>query len=163
MAVLSILTTISVALWLVVGSAFPVLAGPKNPVQPLTAVRFEQMIKARGQRFAVVFMAAWCTPCIEELPDYVRIDKKYKHRGLNLVGASLDLEGPGAIQPLIDEHKVSFPVYWVGEEAIETFNIEGIPLLIFVEEGSITKRIKGKRPKSQLEQHIKRFLESLQK
>ena len=54
---------------------------------------------------------------------------------------------------------MNFPVYWVGEKAIETFHIEGIPLLIFVEGGSITKRIKGRRPKSQLEHYIKDFLE----
>ena len=135
------------------------LAGRQNKVQPLAAAQFDRMIKAEGKRYVVVFMAAWCTPCIEELPDIVKIGQKYKHRGLNLVGVSLDLEGPDTIQPLVDEHNVNFPVYWLGEKAIETFDIRGIPLLIFVQEGSIVKRLKGRRPKSQLEHHIKAFLE----
>lgn len=36
------------------------------------------------------FWATWCSPCREEFPDLVRIDKEYKTRNLDFVIVSLD-------------------------------------------------------------------------
>ena len=67
-------------------------------------------------------MAAWCHPCIQELPHLNALDRKYRPQGLKTVGISLDYAGPEAMQPIIDDLKVGFPIYWTGEAAIEKYD-----------------------------------------
>jgi thiol-disulfide isomerase/thioredoxin len=45
----------------------------------------------KGRVVLVNFWATWCVPCREEFPDLVRLEKKYRDRGLSIVGVSTDL------------------------------------------------------------------------
>ena len=105
-------------------------------------------------------MAAWCHPCIEELPHLNALDRKYRPQGLKTVGISLDYAGPEAMQPIIDNLKVGFPIYWTGEAAIEKYAITKIPLLLFVRNGRVLRRVMGGRDKAALEKEILAFLET---
>jgi thiol-disulfide isomerase/thioredoxin len=131
----------------------------RNIVQSLDLTQLDQIIKTSGNRRVIVVMAAWCSPCIKELPDLNKIYAKYASKGLKMMGLSLDFGGPEAIQPVIDKHKVKYPVYWVGEKAIQPYSIRGIPLIMFVKDGEITARIKGRRTRKFLEKTIREFLD----
>jgi len=131
----------------------------RNIVQSLDLTQLDRIIKTGGNRRVIVVMTAWCSPCIEELPDLNKIYAKYASKGLKMMGLSLDFAGPEAIQPVIDKHKVKYPVYWVGEKAIQAYSIRGIPLIMFVKDGEITARISGKRTGKFLENTIRQFLD----
>ena len=103
-------------------------------------------------------MAAWCGPCIDELPVLNKLYKKYKTQGLNLIGISIDLEGPHAMQPIIDKLKIGFPVYWYGESAVEKFSIYAIPMIYLVKDGQIVEKLPGRRPGRELDKKIRKFL-----
>ena len=74
------------------------------------------------------------------------------------MGISVDYGGPKAMQPILDRLKIQFPVYWGGEAAIEKYGITKIPLLMFVRDGRIVRRLQGIRNKSTLEKEIIEFL-----
>lgn len=133
-------------------------AAGQNSVRPIELEQLERMLAAGSGRCVIVFMAAWCMPCIEELPAVNELYEKYRGSGMHILGLSLDYGGPEAMQPFIDEHKVRFPVYWVGEKAIKAFQIRGIPLILLVKNGEITERIVGKRSKKQLDKIFAAFL-----
>jgi thiol-disulfide isomerase/thioredoxin len=153
------LVTISVLLSALILIAARVDPDQRNVVQSLDLTQLDRIITTRGNRRVIVVMAAWCSPCIKELPDLNKIYAKYASKGLNLMGLSLDFGGPEAIQPVIDKHKVKYPVYWVGEKAIQPYSIRGIPLIMFVKDGEITARITGKRTRKFLEKSIRKFLD----
>jgi thiol-disulfide isomerase/thioredoxin len=134
------------------------LPAAQNVVQPLELEKLAQMLATQGRRSILVVMAAWCAPCIAELPVLNQLYQKYSSTGVAMMGISLDYGGPRAIQPLIDQHNVRFPIYWVGEKAIEPYNIRGIPLILFAENGKIIARILGKRSKKDLDQRFSDFL-----
>lgn len=133
-------------------------AAEPNTVRPIELEQLDKKLASGHSRCAIVFMAAWCMPCIEELPAVNAIYDKYSTSGLHIVGLSLDYGGPQAMQPFIDHHKVQFPVYWVGEKAIKAYQIRGIPLILLVKDGVITERIIGKRSKKDLEKIFAAFL-----
>ena len=64
------------------------------------------------------------------------------------------------MQPIIDDLKVGFPIYWTGEAAIEKYAITKIPLLIFVRNGRILRRVQGGRDIAAIEKEIMAFLET---
>ena len=132
--------------------------GGQNTVRAIDLEKLERMLTTDSSRCAVVFMAAWCMPCIEELPAVNELYYKYRASGLHVLGLSLDYAGPQAMQPFIDQHKVGFPVFWVGEKAIKAYKIRGIPLILLVKNGEITDRIIGKRSKKDLDKRFADFL-----
>jgi len=127
-------------------------------VQPIGEAALDELIKNKDNLLIVSFMAAWCGPCIDELPALNNLYRKYKDQGLKLVGISIDLEGPEAIQPALNHLKIDFPVYWYGDKAIQKFKLTAIPLLLVIKQGEIVERLPGRRPEKLLDKKIQQFL-----
>jgi thiol-disulfide isomerase/thioredoxin len=119
---------------------------------------FDNIMADKNCRCMVVAMAAWCSPCRKELPVLNRLYEKYKNEGLSLIGVSVDAGGPNVIQPIITKSHVTFPVYWVGEDAVRKYKIFGIPMIFLIKNGKIIEKIPGQRPEDYLEEKIKKFL-----
>ncbi|NVM23383.1 MAG: TlpA family protein disulfide reductase [Desulfobacterales bacterium] len=133
-------------------------AEPKIVVGTIDSAGIEMLIKANKGATVIVAMTAWCVPCREELPALVRLCNKYRSKGLKMVGITLDLNGPSAIQPILDKARVNFPVYWAGEEAAHDYNIFAIPMLMFVRDGKIIEKVAGWKSEGFLDQKIGSFL-----
>jgi len=129
-----------------------------STVKPIEEAALDELIKNKDNRLVVSFMAAWCGPCIDELPALNNLYRKYKGQGLNLVGISIDLEGAAAMQPVINKLKIEFPVYWYGDKAIQKFKLMAIPLLLIIKQGEIVERLPGQRPEEFLDKKIQEIL-----
>ena len=44
----------------------------------------------RGKLLIVNYWATWCTPCREEMPGFSRLQDKYRDKGVQFVGISID-------------------------------------------------------------------------
>ena len=146
---------------LAVNVLFPlgdVLLEAGNVVGKMDAADLDQLMTDQDCRCLIVAMAAWCDPCRKELPALNKLYRKYKSQGLKIVGISLDLEGPRAMQPIIDKMKIEFPVYWVGENAIKDYKIDAIPLLFVIKNGKVIEKIFGKRSEKFLDKKILKLL-----
>ncbi len=133
-------------------------AGSGVKVERIDEAALGKLITAGDNRLVLSFMAAWCGPCIDELPALNKLHKKYKDRGFQIIGISIDLEGPGAMQPIVKKLKIEFPVYWCGEKAIDKFKLNAIPMLLFIRQGEMGERLHGKRSEKFLDQKIREFL-----
>ena len=133
-------------------------AGSGVKVKRVDEATLGKLITADDSRLALSFMAAWCGPCIDELPALNKLHKSYKDRGFQVIGISIDLEGPDAMQPIVKKLKIEFPVYWCGEEAIDKFKLNAIPMLLFIKRGEMVERLHGKRSEKFLDQKIRQFL-----
>jgi thiol-disulfide isomerase/thioredoxin len=71
----------------------------------------------RGKVMVVNFWATWCPPCLEEIPEFVRMQEKFGHRGLQFVGIAID--NADKVREFAAKFRMNYPVL-VGEmEAIE--------------------------------------------
>ena len=127
-------------------------------VEKISEAALDELIQSSNNKMVITFMAAWCGPCIDELPTLNKLHQKYKSRGFNLIGVSIDLEGPQAMQPIIDKLKVDFPVYWYGETAIQKYSIFAIPMIYWVQDGQIVEKLGGRRSEKELDKRIRKFL-----
>ena len=133
-------------------------AGTGVIVKPIDDARLSELISADNNRMVLSFMAAWCGPCIDELPTLNKLHNRYKDRRLQIVGISIDLEGPAAMQPIVQKMKIDFPIYWCGQKAVERFKLNEIPMLLFVRQGEMVERLLGNRSEKFLDQKIREFL-----
>ena len=131
---------------------------PKTKAVPLEDKDIQKLIAAEKCPVVLVAMAAWCSPCRQELPILQKLHSKYKDRGLRIIGISLDVSGPEAMQSIIDGNNIEFPVYWGGEKVAAQYDISAIPLIMIAKQGEIVERITGKRSEAFLEEKIMALL-----
>jgi len=146
------------ALLLIVFSSVNIDASTGVTVEKISESALDELIKAKHNNLVVTFMAAWCGPCIDELPALNNLYKKYKEKGLKLIGISIDLEGPRAMQPIIDKLQVRFPVYWYGDAAVQKFSLFAIPMIFLVKDGQVVEKLPGRRSEKALNKKIRELL-----
>jgi thiol-disulfide isomerase/thioredoxin len=99
---------LTAALLFIISLSINVDASSGVSIQKISESALDELINAKNNKILITFMAAWCGPCIDELPVLNKLYQKYKKQGLKLIGISIDLEGPKAMQPIIDKLQVSF-------------------------------------------------------
>jgi peroxiredoxin len=102
----------------------------------------------RGKYVLIDFWASWCGPCRQENPNVVRMYNKYKDKGFEIYGVSLDRD-EAAWQRAIEKDGLSWVHvsdlnFW-NSEVVPLYNIEGIPMTVLIDkEGKIiAKNLRG--------------------
>ena len=98
----------------------------------------------KGKFLVLDFWASWCKPCRVNSPQMVELYKKYKGRGVEILGVSLDqtkarwetaIADDGYAWPQVSELKM-----W-DSEVVKQYKIEGIPHLVLLDkDGRIVGR-----------------------
>jgi len=114
----------------------------------------DKLMKNRESRSLVVAMASWCSPCRDELPFLIRLNNKYKDKGLKIIGISLDVDGPSAMQKIADKMKVNFPIYWTKEDAADKYEIYAIPMLYLIKNGKVVEKLVGQQSEALLDKKV---------
>jgi len=78
---------------------FPLLDGGKTSLAEL-----------RGKPVLVAFWATSCKPCVEELPDLVKLYKELHPKGFELIAVAMPYDPPLNVQIFVRERKVPYPV-----------------------------------------------------
>src|SRR5215470_14121922 len=146
------------------GSSTPKrLVVPTSPV-PTSSVS-ASLAAFRGKVVILDFWATWCGPCRMEIPGFVSLQNKYRDRGLEIVGASLDrVTGPGrpeAVAPFMKQLGINYTVFMINNgQAMQGYDTrEGIPTTYIIDrQGRIVSRHVGYQPESFFENEIKALL-----
>ena len=108
----------------------------------------------------VNFWATWCAPCEIEIPWFIDFDKKYKDQGLEVIGISLDEEGPEVVKKYVTEHNVSYKIVMGTEDTAEIFGgVIGLPTSFMVDrDGKFYSMHRGLVGKDVVEREILELL-----
>jgi len=101
-----------------------------------------ELEKLTGKVVVINFWATWCGPCRNEIPGFLEVYQKYRSKGLEIVGVSLDRDGWDVVRPYIQKAKVTYPVVvGDGKLADEYGGIDAIPTTFILDrKGNIVKR-----------------------
>ena len=115
-----------------------------------------------GKVTIIDFWASWCRPCRVENPNLVRLYKKHKDRGLQIIGVSLDKTKPKWVQAIADDgliwSHVSHLKFW-NDPIAKMYQVSAIPATFILDEKGVilTRDLRG----PQLEQKIDELLGKL--
>ncbi|WP_423129163.1 redoxin domain-containing protein [Gaoshiqia sp. Z1-71] len=102
----------------------------------------------RGKYLLVDFWASWCGPCRQENPNIVDAYKKYKDKGFDILGVSLDRDKDAWLKGIADDqltwHHVSDLKYWQNEVA-QLYGVNSIPHSVLLDKDGviIAKNLRG--------------------
>ncbi|MBU1711523.1 MAG: TlpA family protein disulfide reductase [Proteobacteria bacterium] len=123
-------------------------------IEKIEPHELDKLMKSKESRSLVVAMASWCGPCREELPVLIGLNNKYRDLGLKIVGISVDVDGPVAMQKIADKVKVNFPIYWTKVDMSEKYDIYAIPTIYLIKNGKIVEKLVGKQSEALLDNKI---------
>ncbi len=89
----------------------------------------------QGKATIVNFWATWCAPCLEEIPDLIRLQDRYPDH-LQVIGVSMD-EGPVEdVQEFVREHGMNYPVVMMTPELRRSFpGVYALPTSFILDAG----------------------------
>ena len=115
----------------------------------------------RGKVILLNFWATWCEPSKILTPWFVDLQSQYGPQGLQTVGVSLDEDATKVeIGEFADKMRVNYPVL-IGKESVadQYGGVDALPQsFLIARDGKILDKIVGLRGKSEIEDAIKKAL-----
>jgi thiol-disulfide isomerase/thioredoxin len=113
----------------------------------------------KGKVVLLDFWATWCMPCKVEMPNVIRIHKKYNKQGFEIIGISLDRDR-NALEKYVKDNEMNWPQYFDGQGwnsgLASKYRVREIPTTYLIDKkGKIRYRsLRGK----QLEEAVKKLV-----
>jgi thiol-disulfide isomerase/thioredoxin len=143
---------------------FIALCTSAQQIRSVKVTELEKMIKESKTPLIVNFWATFCVPCLQEIPHFQELTRKYKPQGVSILFVSLDLQKayPDSIIKTAGKHNISEPIVWLNETNADYFcpKIDsswtgGMPSSLFVNNATgFHKFFEEPLSKEQLEKEI---------
>jgi thiol-disulfide isomerase/thioredoxin len=113
----------------------------------------------KGKVVLVNFWASWCAPCLQEIPEFIKVREALHDKGFEILGVSTD-DTPEQLREFAAKFNTNYPLVQVTAEVEEAYGpVFGLPTSILVgRDGSVCKRHFGPLSKEQLEKEVKALL-----
>ncbi|MDP9053950.1 MAG: TlpA family protein disulfide reductase [Acidobacteriota bacterium] len=116
----------------------------------------------RGKVVLLDFWATWCGPCQEEIPWFTEFQRKYKDRGFEVLGVSMDDNGWKAINPFVAKKKINYRVVLGDDKTGDQYGgIEALPTTFVIDRGGRIASVHvGLANRKDFEDAIEKLLEA---
>jgi peroxiredoxin len=92
----------------------------------------------KGKVVLVAFWSIYCHVCQQEMPKLDSLYKKYKEKGLEVIGVNIDREPVETIQGSVKERGLSFPILLDGEKkAKKAYQARAVPTAFILDRNGI--------------------------
>lgn len=115
----------------------------------------------KGKALLVTFFATWCPPCMQEIPDLIKLQEQYAAKGFSVLGLSVDQGGAGIVKKLVEKRSINYPVLLATSGTARDFGgVVGIPTSFLInKKGQVVKKYPGYVPHMVLESDIERVMQ----
>ncbi len=113
----------------------------------------------KGKVVLLDFWATWCPGCQFEIPWYLEFEKKYKDKGLVVIGVAMDKEGLTVVQPYMQKMQMDYTVVMGNDDLLPQFGFKTLPATYLIDKnGNVAVAHMGMIDKDNFEGHIEELL-----
>jgi peroxiredoxin len=115
-----------------------------RPAQSFTAKTIDgksiQLSSYRGKVILINYWATWCPPCVAEIPDLVKLQKKYGSN-IQIIGISLD-DNVAPVTQFMAKKKLNYPVIMADDSLKALYTpIAAIPTTVVINKDMMITQI----------------------
>jgi len=113
----------------------------------------------KGKSLLVIFFATWCPPCVQEIPNLIRLQEEYAENDFSVVALSVDQE-KDVVQKMVEKKAINYPVMMADNAITRDFGgVYGIPTSFLVsKKGTVLKKYTGYVPHSVLVRDLEQVM-----
>jgi peroxiredoxin len=113
----------------------------------------------KGKVVLLDFWATWCPGCQYEIPWYLEFEKKYKDKGLVVIGVAMDKEGLTVVQPYMQKLQMDYMVVLGNDDLLPQFGFKTLPATYLIDKnGNVAVAHMAMVDKDNFEGHIEELL-----
>ena len=106
----------------------------------------------KGKVVLINLWATWCTPCIEEMPYFNKLHKKFGDDGLVIVGLNSDEETDDQVKRFVAQQDLVYKIGWADAGLVREFfkisKLPGIPQSLLINrKGEMVGMFRGGGPR----------------
>jgi thiol-disulfide isomerase/thioredoxin len=115
----------------------------------------------RGKVVVIDFWATWCGPCVAEMPNMKKLYAKYRDKGVEFIGVSLDMPNGGLekLKEFVEKNEIAWPQYYQGKgwdsDFSKSWGINSIPCVFLVDQEG---KLASTEARGKLQQMIPKLL-----
>ncbi|MDI6687677.1 MAG: TlpA disulfide reductase family protein [Desulfobacterales bacterium] len=136
----------------------------KLPDLIITTIEGEQLVlkelTSRNRLVVVNFWASWCSPCVEEMPHFEKINRDYQNKNVTFLGiATKDLLS--VVRKFIVQKEITYKIAMDDQDKIANAfgGVKVLPTTIFIDNNNrIVKIHKGYLSQRELDENLKDLL-----
>lgn len=117
----------------------------------------------RGSVVLLDFWATWCPPCVTAIPELAELHNKYKEKGFEVIGISMD-HSVGDTKSFVSEEKVPYTILMSSDKVEKQYGVTTIPVTFLIDKsGKVVKKHLGFAPGvgKQIEKEVRLLLEDM--
>lgn len=113
-----------------------------------------------GKVVFINFFATYCPPCRMEIPDFVKLQERYRDKGFVVLGISVDQDWERVLPFFVKAIGINFPVLRATPKVLKDYgDIFALPTSFLIgRDGRIIKEFKGMVTESELEPLVTKAL-----
>jgi cytochrome c biogenesis protein CcmG/thiol:disulfide interchange protein DsbE len=114
----------------------------------------------KGKVVLLDFWATWCGPCNIEIPWFTEFERKYKNRGFEVLGVSMDDDGWKAINPFATQKAINYRIVLGDDKTGDLYGgIEALPTAFVIDrQGRIASVHVGLAARKEFQDAIEQLL-----
>lgn len=114
----------------------------------------------KGKVVFINFFATYCPPCRAEIPDFIKLQDKYRDKGLVILGISADEDWRHVLPDFIKRKGMNYPVLIATSKVLKDYgNVYALPTSFLLDKNhNIVKKFTGMVSESDLEPLIVQLL-----
>ena len=117
----------------------------------------------RGRAVLINFWATWCTPCQEEMPWFIDLQRKYQSQGFTVLGIDKDYpEDLSKVPGFVKKMSLNYPVFYGNAKTYAAYDCcDYLPTSYYVDRaGTVRIATVGLGERDTVESYIRRLLQS---
>jgi len=101
----------------------------------------------QGKIRIINFWATWCPPCLEEIPEFIKLQNEFKNNNLQFIGIAI--EDKETVEKYLKDNPVNYPMLIGGDNAVTLAQqlgniVNAVPFSLIVnQQGQIIHRQPG--------------------
>ncbi len=108
------------------------------------------------------FWATWCPPCLKEIPEFIKLQNKFKDKNIQFIGIAID--DKDSVQTYLQTININYPILIAGDEGLVLAqqlgnNLNALPFTLIIDrQGLVIHRQTGELHTKELLEIIKPYI-----